>query len=462
VRVDAITFSLPEKAKEPEKWDTKRWLSEFKIPIGVVFSALILGLILLIPFYLAIRAYQNFELRRIAVLEAQNAREDTRVQAETKSREQELSVPLTETNKNTEELEEPEGAMRGFERFKLVFEKSPEGAAALIKQWIKAPVRGAGDALFFLPKIIGVEEFTQLLSYLSVDERREWKKVLAQSIPLSHRASAEAYVSSQIVEGLLMPAPEVPREIQDSLTSLKTAQLAEIASTDSQLGAAMVSLLPTTQIAQMLAIMEPDAANAVTMASLKMTASEAATRASALKEAAQQAILNRKASSSEFLDRAAELLAEVAPDKEASIFIAMVESKNFELLQSATRQFFPAELIAKLPPAVLQVCLERMPLARRADLIQSRGEEKSVFLTAIGSEGSKVREMVQIELDQINTDDLRKRRIEKTRDILWREFVALVRAMIRANENLALQADSVLEPWLSEKSGGQIGKAAVA
>ncbi|NDD91209.1 hypothetical protein EBZ37_03900, partial [bacterium] len=242
----------------------------------------------------------------------------------------------------------------------------------------------------------------------------------ANGFDSSKSTAADAFISSQIVESLLMPAPEVPQDIRESLGRLKSNQCAEIASEDAELGAVMVTLMPSAQVAQMLAFMSPDAANAVTMASLKMTESEVARRLPKFKAAADRVLSEKKSGGSDFTIRAAELLAEVSPEKEGSIFDALVESGEFDLLKTASRQFFPAQLVSKLPAPVIQACLERLPLTRRAELIFSRGEDSSIYLEAIGPEGSKLREMVGLELNQVNSDELRRRKIEKTKETLWR------------------------------------------
>ena len=57
-----------------------------------------------------------------------------------------------------------------------------------------------------------------------------------------------------------------------------------------------------------------------------------------------------------------------------------------------------AELILKLPPHILKICLDLIPLEKRAELIYSReDDEREALLSVYGQEGSRLREMLDLE-----------------------------------------------------------------
>ena len=146
----------------------------------------------------------------------------------------------------------------------------------------------------------------------------------------------------------------------------------------------------------MFALMPSEEANAVTMASLKLSSQEIQSRARNLRDTIMGLRRNRPPTMP-FADRATELLKDVNPEKEAAIFNALAESGDFELLQATAKRFFPSELLFKLPSTLIKTCLDRLPLARRAELIISRPDnERATLLEVVGQALQLVRLVEQI------------------------------------------------------------------
>jgi hypothetical protein len=450
---------------EKEKWDAQQWFLELRGPIGVLIATLLacafftfLGLRLL-------RGYTAMENRKIAVMEAQNTRDDAAAQAaRAKEEAAALGDVKGETAATGEEGLKIEGSRSGFDKFRALLKEAPEKGAALVRQWIKTPVRGATEGLQVLPRILGTDEFLSIFQFLSLEDRKVWKKVLGQgALDQAGVAAADDFISSQIVDTLLVPAPAIDEELGKALAGLQLSECVELATQDVALGAILVNVMPTVQVGRMFALMPPELANSVTVASLKYSDEELRSRGESLKAAITALKGREKHGAIPFLEKANELFEHVGPDKESSIFSALADSGELKLLETAARQFFPAELMLKLPAKLLKACLERLPLNRRADLLLSRpDDERNLLLDTLGKQGSKIRDLIDVEMQQAQSDDLRKKRIEKTRDAMWKELLSLVRASVRGSEAAAEQAEGVLGEWLSDKTGGKLGGAADA
>ncbi len=454
--------------KEPQ--DLMKLLIEFKLPIVILFAVLMLNLVFLIMFL----GYRALEKRKIVVMEEGNKREQTKVESQLEIRSERVigevkqfidgsgaptSVSATAVV-SAEEQEVIENAKRGFSKFQTLLKDSPEKAVALIKQWLRAPGFGGEKALLFMPQVLSTEEFMVIFQHLSLDDRKSWKKILNTPFAPNDAPVASTFVGSQIVDSLLAPPQTLDAELKTLISDLEVADCVDLANQNADLGGLLVNLLPSAQVSQIFSRLPSESANRVTVASLKFSDAEIVKKSPQLKEAIQAIKKQAKPQAVPFVEKAADLFAQIAPDKESSILSAMVESGDFNVLETTVKQFFPAELILKLPAALLKSCLDLMPTERRAEFIYSRPtDHKAILLDSIGKTGSKLRDLIDLEVTQVNSDPTRKRRSDRNSTAQWKTFIDLVRTRIRTQDAAAEQAEPVLDNWLFDKTGGKLGRA---
>lgn len=457
-----VPTPTPSKVTPPpvveKPWDAKRWAVEFKNPVSFLLIAFLLSSLMTTLF----KGYRGLESRKISLLEAENARAEAEIQARNSAAEAEAeafggsSKPITAEPTESFEIS---GAQKGFERLRALLQQNPKEASHLIAQWTKAPAKAAGEALAILPQLLTTDELTRVFSHLSLDDRKEWKKQLLTTVDKAGVSRADAFVSSQIVESMLMPAPKMEDELSELISQLKLTDCVEIALEDSELGAVFVNILPTGQVAKMLSLLPAEQSKAVTLASLKFSDEELRSKSTAIKAAIVAMNAKIKGSAAPFLDRAGDLLSEVGPEKESSIFLALAEAGEYALMEETAKRHFPAELLFRIPAPVLKTCMNRLPMTKLAEMILCRDDsERPIFLDAFGRAGSKLRDLIDVELKQLEGDEVRKRRAEKNQALIWRDFVDVSRNLIRTNETVSDLVEDTLNSWLSEKTGGQAGK----
>ncbi len=431
-----------------ETWDTTQWISELKIPAAIIFATLIIASFLSMVIILVFRGYFRIESRRTAILESKNAREAAADEAR-------LTVPteaaLSSADSSPAATENKE---TGFDRFKTLLAENPEKMADLVRQWVKSPGRGSTEALVILPQVLSTAECLQLFKFLKEEDRREWKKALSTPVDERSPKIAENFISFQIVDSLLIPPSTNDEELQKLLSALSLVDCIEIATQEVSLGALLLDLLPTAQAGRLYSLMNRDLADSLATAAMKVSEQEIADQTSALKQAIQS-VLNKK-KSVPFLDRAAELVNSVGPEREETILKALAEAGEFQLLEATAKQFFPSELMMRLPSAALKACLDRYPTQRRAEIIVSRSDsDRSLLLDSIGKANSKARELIDIEIQNIEFDEIRKKRIEKSKNLIWRDFISTVRNLVKTNDTVGELSKDILSDWLSEKTAGQ-------
>jgi hypothetical protein len=152
------------------------------------------------------------------------------------------------------------------------------------------------------------------------------------------------------------------------------------------------------------------------------------------------------------INQAFENLATSGPQSEDSAFEALVREGKFETLREAASSYFPASLMLMLPPTILTAGLDLMGVHEKSGLILSMdGVNREILLRCLNP---KAREYVDHELQKYQTDHSMKSKIDKNGEQYWKEFVDIVRGLLRTNENFAAEANPLLEQWLDAKARG--------
>jgi hypothetical protein len=432
---------------------------DFQTPIALITVALIVCGFFTAFGIIVFAGLRKLAARRLAIMEAKDSREEQiqRQQQEALLRQQlTASGPASTDGSADKEIELDEPAERGFDRLKLLVREAPDRVASLIKQWTRNPMGGAKDALAAIPQILKTEELLQVFKYLNTEDRREWRKYLGQDVSPTFRRKVDLFLSSQIIENLLVPAPQMDPEFKELFDQVKVAEAVEVANEDPEIGAVLIALLPSAQAARIFSLLSAERANEITVTSLKLTDAEIQRRVPRLKQVLRG--LRDRHGVLPFVSRATEFLREAGPEQEAAIFNALSETGDYAALETAARQYFPAELISRLPVKILRDCMEALSIEKRAELILSRAdEEKTWLLGALGKPGTKAREFIDLELKQLEMDQTRVRRAERNRDLLWKNFTETCRAMIRNNPQTAELAETLLSDWIALKTNGATG-----
>lgn len=449
--------------KPVENWDAKKWVSTLALPITLLLGALAFCAILFVISASIMGSYRKLENRRIAVMEAQGVREDAAAQreiaaaAEAAKQLKESEATATQAEQVMEdskhdEVPAAEVGQKGIDRLQAILKKDPEKISELIRQWLKAPGKGALEALTVLPHILAPEELLELFKVLTMSERKEWRRYLARPIDADVTQIADQFIGTQILESLLDSAPKIDDAIQAEVSSLTISEALRLAENDPALGAVLFNVMPPKQVGRLLAAMSSELASKVTLASLKLSDDEIQAQALNLKPAIDKVKTRVGGAETPFVGRATDLIADLDPEREAALLEALLQAGQQETVEAAARRYFPSELVLKLPPKLLKTCLEKLAVPRRAELIVSRpADQRTALLNAIGKEGSKAREMFGVALQEVDGDELRRKRLEKDSARLWKDFIDGVRGYLDKSEAAAQQASPVLEAWIAER-----------
>ena len=454
--------------EDEESWSFRRWIVEFKNSIGIVLGAFVLSFFIFFLGFLIMRAYKKVESKKISMMEDQNALEVKKFRdaRESKEKEQEKENELAQSteslfgNKAEEAVDwsEMEDVDSGFDRFNDLLSSDPESASGMVRSWIQNPAKnGPFEALLTLPQVVDSKALGNLFSLLTMEERKIWRSTMNERMAGPTAAEVkitDTFISRQIVEAMLIPNLVVDIEFKKLLQSLTFKDCMELIMSHPEYAPVLINYLPTTIVSRIYTLLPQEKADDITLLSVKFKESEFAEKLDSLKNIVQEIVSGGAvASGAPFVENISDLLKTVSNEKEKSIWNALLEANEINVIRVAALRMFPSHLIPKLPGGVLKQAIDRFNTAKKADFISALTEQdRKFYLEVCGKEGSKVREMLDYELTQIESNEIRKKKNLKQAPQLQKEYVDIVRSFVVADESIRDAATEIVNQWI-DKTG---------
>ncbi|MCB0414814.1 MAG: hypothetical protein KDD50_10800 [Bdellovibrionales bacterium] len=448
IKEEAKEEMKKEMVEKPKTLEDR--LTELGLPIGIMAAALlffVLGLVV-------VRSLSRMHTQKIRVMEDQVKAQEAAARSKMfESEESAISEAVEGVDVVVDESLEERGTIRkGLEHFVFLIKEDPQRAVYLIKQWIHSGMAGSPEALAIVSRVLSVTQINQVLMLLDDAERRLWNKAISQtSLDFNKYLRADRFVAKQVLNSYINPPPPIEDSIRDLVAAITPEEGAECARRDAKLGAVLLNVLPTLQVAKMLNLLEHETMERVSELSGSLTSQQMSKLSLALSTTIKDIRSSRKAGITPFLDRVVDLIPEVGVHREEVLFNTVARTGQTMLLLKLSKEFYPAELINDLPREVLKQVFDKLPMVRRAELIISQDELTKQILWGLVGESGKMREIIEAEVDQIEFDDTRVRSILRNKNRLWKEFVDRVRQLIRSDEDIQDELSDHLASWVEDK-----------
>lgn len=464
----------PEKAPEPEKPAPPPTFAEkmepFKIPVSI-FLSFITVMAMLIVVMKTLTKSQGAPSAQNAAPTTEASSPAAAESAKEAPQAAELSsTPATnptvthhDHHGSTGATFDSEELSLTVEKFKLLLKTNSGAAKLLMLEWVNSDTAAAAGALRTLPTYLTLEEFSLSTSDFDLNQRKRLKKVMSLS-PAEAASPSEVltFIKGQILSSMLADSVNIGPEQKSYLSSIKASELCTLAQKAPELVSGVINLLPSELVAQTFNLLDKDTVESLLQKSLHIEVENFLPQLEKLKEHVHSIREESKVNLAPVLEGVETLLEQVSPDKEAALFNALISSKAYSIAEQLSKKYFPSDLVLKLDGPKINSILMKMPLLQRAELIYSLGDnEKQVLFVAMGENG-KLREMIDSEIESIETDESRKKMINLNKENIWKGFVKNVRTAIQTNPSVQENAQELMKAWIEEKktSGPTLGVAA--
>jgi hypothetical protein len=257
------------------------------------------------------------------------------------------------------------------------------------------------------------------------------------------------------VEDILVPSDIVDAEVADLLLRLKPEKAAAFVKENPSLGKILMNVMNSKFVAKILDNLEEDVVDVALTRSLEYKKEEI----KGLLGEFKTKLKNYQVSKSRipFLAKIADLIPLSMPSRENALFKALASnSDNVEDISSIAMQFFPAILIPHLPENFLKNVLQSYPMAKKIELVSSLDEGlRDKFVNIFAPTGSKAADVLELELEKVETDLAIQRRIRDQSDLIWKEFVDFTRKMIKASKENSSEFENMVNQWAEKIMSGE-------
>lgn len=435
------TDVLPTKLK-----DMIDYASKFSVALGLLLSALLLALVAFVIFRMYKKLKENEQAQAQAAAGGAGAGDSG--SKDDDDDEDEMGGAFSMGG------EDMEGGLNGIERFRTFLSKNEVEASMLIKKWIQSAEKNEQNALRAVVQQLDNSELVKIFEQLTPDERSEWKKYLDKSVDGEGLRKANVFISTQIVEEIIVPAAITDPEAQDLLLKIKPDDAARFVQENPDLGKILMNVMNTKFVSKIIDHLPNNSIDTVIDSSIDFDSTEIDTQIDDFKSKLAEYQDEKKRIP--FLERVQELIPMASPSRENSLFKALAKSGDQDAMYKLANQFFPAVLVPELPINFLKTILQKYPMAQKIEMLLSIDETlKDHFVGIFAPEGSKANDMLQLEFEKAENDISVQRKVRDQGEEIWKEFVDFSRKEIKSDKTVAGDIDAIVTEWVEKVCKGQ-------
>jgi len=429
----------PPMQYEPKIWtkDWLEWASRWGNAFGMILGALILGIIATMLFRQWKAFMEAFVPKPVPELDKKEEDEEDKAALDAAA------------NQSTEE---DVASIHGLERFKQCLEQHPDEAITIVRSWLNDGEEHSLLALRGLAQQASAEEMEKLLAGLSQTQRDKWKGLLTHHLEQAEINNANKQIFQDVVKSLLVPSRIKDGELLNLIMELDAKTTCEfLEKYEDQVGI-MMNLLGPSIVAKILTEASDETAEKWLALGGEFDVKEMDSNLDSLKSALES--YKEEFSPAPFAQRLMSMIPTASPSREGSLFRALAKSGSPAMLFEAARKCFPSELVLDLPAPVIREVIQSYPMAKRVEFLFSRPEEsRATLIDSLAEPGTPARDMIDMELENIERDTGRQSSIVARTEEIWFDFVKLTRTTLQKNSAHNSVAEQMVTQWCSKIAG---------
>lgn len=434
-----LTDTKPIVKAEPKKKtieDYLNYVSKFSVMIGIILSTLLLMITAFLLFKKFKEMRENEEAREMIASASKNLDEEKKEEGGQLGG----AVPGMSS-------EESSAEGLGLERFERFLSKSSSDASLLVKKWIKEGTEDGKLALNALVQQLDNDQLFMIFESLTIDERTKWKESLKGSLSHDEFKRANDFISTQIVEDIIVPPLFQDQELIDTLLNISPKEGARFVKDHPSYGGVLMNIINTRFIRDIMQELNTEEAEEVIKRSLDFSADETQGVFEKFKSSLQE--YKTQEIQKPFVKRIIDLIPIAKPGMEKSLYKALSDSREFGAVKECAGSYFPSFLISDLEDNVLREAIQTYPMKRKVELLSTdNGDLNMRLLELFAPEGSKARDHFDIEMQGIEEDLVVQRKIRENKEVIWEEFVNHVRSVITLDKSLAVEVSDIIDAWV--------------
>lgn len=338
-------------------------------------------------------------------------------------------------------------AVKDLEYFSGFKQKYPEIFKEFVREQLAQNTANAIASLEYMRTLMHSEEVFSLISLLNDSDRLLWKASIGKEKSIKDPAKLMEYIRSEMTRAFIAAKPSVDPEIMELSLKLKSHDVTKFCNQFPDSAGELLNLLNPIFISKVLDQMPVEKATTL----LQSAFDTSSIGQDSLKKNLQ--LFVGQANKNSMGIKLMKVLEGIDPKKEKMIYKHLLKAGSTEDLIEVASKNCPLEVLWFLPKASLNEALQAYPLTKKARLLVSlEDEKKKQFIDASSSEGSSARQMIDMELKQIEESPVELKRCLAQKDVLLMEFLKFLREFCKSNEQVLGDVKLACYQWFSQLS----------
>ncbi|WP_372655331.1 hypothetical protein [Halobacteriovorax sp.] len=433
-------FSLAELLNLGAKYSTS---------IGFLVTGLFLSLVSFILFimYSKLQKGQTSALidsnKEIAAMAAESASASSDSSDEDESSTTETIESTTET-KVSSGLSDETMVASAVARFEKYFTDNKQEAATLLKKWINLKAPGSKEGLILITQELDSEVLQQTFETLNNQDRKLWRNVISSASGEVNLQVGARFIDEQILEEVIVPTDLISDETKQLLYSLDVDTFTNLVIENPEFGPLLMNTLSSSFIVKIIPRLDSSLIETLTINSVKADNEELKKQEPLLQEKLKA--YHKPDLASPFSDKIMEILPYVDIESEEYFFTAFGKNGDTKKMKEVLSSFLPAKSIYDLPETSMKIILTKMKQSSLVEFLVVTDENiSSKLIEMIAPEGSKKREVLDLELSNMQTDEIKLAKLKKNKSDVESKFIAFSRKLINKNAQIQEEISPIID-----------------
>ena len=436
VKVTHEALSVPSTAKEQAPNDSIglkdiiNFISQFGNAFGLITAVILIGVIL----NKLLKLWMDF-MEKLKAMESEAKQEQSK-------EEESNQVP------EVDHAEGEDNLAPSFERFLNMLKLSEEQTALILKKWIAEADQDAKLALTGVVQQLENDDMQKLFKHLSSTERESWNKLILEYLSGPDLIQANKLIEQRVVKEIVGGSFIDDFELIDLILSMNNDTIKEYVLKGNENSSILMNLLNPEIIAKILDDLSVEEVEQTVSNSLSFDI-EKLKELDGFKKDLKEFVNDHK--TAPFTQKLVDVLQDINADKEELIYQYVSKSvPRGELIKAALANL-PGQIVLELPPAFIKASMQNYSTEAKVELLLSLEEDKSQkLMETFLEEGSSAKEMIQMEMDNIKTDEIAMKRIEKSKNNIWSKFLVFIRECAANDQEYKSEIEDIVYNWVDE------------
>jgi hypothetical protein len=327
------------------------------------------------------------------------------------------------------------------------FGKYPDQFRKTVRDMITASDEQSFQALEYMQKIFSLETFRDVAQGFTDTEKVSWQSAVGKAKAIKDPEKVMAFIKERLLKSLIATGPLVDADSWELSLTLKNNDVIRFCKSYKAEGGMLLNILDSAFISRLIDSLPQNEAVALMEQAMNCEMRSAA-EGIAFKKALKDFVAKSKNNS--FPSMMFKALASIDPVKEKLVYRHLLQSFSTQDLVVAAAQNCPLDLLGYVSNGFYQEVLSAYPLNKKVRLLLCLDEDMKVrMIDASAPNGSSAREMLNMEMKQIEQNPSELKRCQMQRATSIQEFLTFVRGHLGNNPALQSEIKVAATEWLN-------------